>query len=311
MEKKTILLLGGFGFIGTNVLNYIDMHLQDQYEVIVFDFFQKHPFNHSFKCIKQVVSGEFGNAVILEEIISKNKIDLVFHFIHTTVPVTSLDIRFDIESNLLPTIHLLDLMHRNGISNIVYLSSGGAVYGRSNDFCKETDHTMPISSYGIIKLTIEKYLNLYRHQYGINSLILRLSNPFGRFHYNTKQGFINIALKAALNRQILQIWGDGTQKKDFIWIDDFSDILFKLLEKNVSNEVLNVGSGEIISLNQVIEKIKDFAPDFQTQYIASKVNDVSLVQLNLKNLLHHIGDYKFTSISDGLKSSYEWLQTQH
>jgi nucleoside-diphosphate-sugar epimerase len=83
------------------------------------------------------------------------------------------------------------------------------------------------------------------------------------------------------------------------------------LKKNIYNETFNIGSGEVVSINEIIEKIKAFVPDFQTQYNASNINDVSLVQLDINKLLKHIGTYKFTPISEGLIQTYDWLNFNH
>lgn len=79
----------------------------------------------------------------------------------------------------------------------------------------------PISSYGITKLAIEKYLYFYHMQYGFNYLILRLSNPYGPYHYSQKQGVINIALERAMKNDSFSVWGNGEGTKDYIYIEDF------------------------------------------------------------------------------------------
>ena len=235
---KTLLILGGYGFIGSNIMKLIDTDYYNQYEVIVFSRTALHSKGLSFQCVKKVYTGDFNNESDLTIIFEENKIDIVIHLINSTVPSTSNNARYDVESNLIPTINLLNIMISFRIKNIVYLSSGGSVYGNSSEKNKETDHTNPLSSYGIVKLTIEKYLQLYSRQDLLHPLILRLSNPFGPLHYSLKQGILNVALRSAIEKKLFCIWGDGTATKDYIFIDDFVKILFKLLDANIENVML-------------------------------------------------------------------------
>ena len=126
---KTILLLGGYGFISTNLLNYITSYYEEEYQIILFDYFDSHPHGIRFDCVKKVYSGDFGDEQNIKRIFKENKIDLVLHFLSSTVPVTSGNAIYDVETNLVSTLRLLEIMSNYGVRDIVYLSSGGAVYG--------------------------------------------------------------------------------------------------------------------------------------------------------------------------------------
>ena len=264
---KKILLLGGFGFIGTNILKYIDNHLKEKFSVIVFDRPLIHPYNLRFNCIEMVYAGEFSDQNALRNIFACHKFDYVIHSLNTTVPSTSDNARFDIESNLLPTIELLNLLVEFNTLNIIFLSSGGAIYGDMlNDTPhRETDFEYPKSSYGIVKLAIEKYLFQYESLYGINPLVLRVSNPYGPYHYSMKQGIVNICLRCAKEDLNFNVWGDGEAKKDYIYIEDFCFILFELIRHEIRRGIYNVASNEILSTNQILDKIKSYFPGFSCQ----------------------------------------------
>ena len=217
---ETILILGGFGFIGTNIIKYIDSHYSNTYRIIVFDRVAQHPHGIKFCSVCKTYSGDFSDETSINRIFDENKIDYVIHLISATCPTNSSNPQYDIEANLIPTIKLLQLMVKYSVKHIIFISSGGAIYGDTaeNTCHTENDATFPISSYGIIKLTIEKYIILFSKINNMIPLILRLSNPYGPYHYSDKQGIVNVALRHAINNKPIQIWGDGSAEKDYIYI---------------------------------------------------------------------------------------------
>ena len=170
----------------------------------------------------------------------------------------------------------------------------------------------PKSAYGVSKLVIEKYLFLYSSLYGFNVLITRLSNPYGPYHYSKKQGVINIVLEKAMNGEVLEIWGDGNGNKDYIYIDDFSKILFLLIKRGFEPYcVLNIGSGELLSVNKIAQTIKSkFYPQFEYKHISVNNLDVSSFKLDLQKLNGVIGDFDFTSFEKGLSLTKEWYDSK-
>lgn len=304
---KNILLLGGYGFLGTNILKYIDACLTDAYRVIVFDKFSAHPAGVSFHCVTKTYAGDFSDTVLVENLFKENAIDLVVHAISTTVPSASFNARYDVESNLLPTISLLNAMASNKVYDIVYLSSGGAIYGNDGDRPhKETDDVFPISSYGVVKLAIEKYLMQYAALYGLRPLILRLSNPYGPWHYSMKQGVCNVAMTAALVGKPFSVWGDGTARKDYIYVEDFTELLFRLLHADVHSQVVNIGSGKVASVNDILTEIRRLVPSFCWTNTDSSCYDVSHFELDTAKLNALVGSFVFTDIKEGLERTYYW-----
>ena len=197
------------------------------------------------------------------------------------------------------------------VKNIIFISSGGAIYGdKSIDSISEEILPNPISSYGIIKYTIEKYLYLYHKQNSINYLILRLSNPYGPYHYSEKQGVINVALRKAFANDLFYVWGNGLGAKDYIYIEDFCKIIFLLVEKPVINEVYNIGSGKSYSLNYILNCIKNKNHGFKWEYSKANDNDVKNVSLNINKLLNIIPDFNFTTLEEGLSLTSKWIKNQ-
>ena len=311
MEMKTVLIIGGYGFLGTNILKYIEDNLREQYAAIVVDRFPENRDGLVMDCVRKSYAGDFSDSSFIDRVFSENKIDLVIHSLSTTVPALSFNARYDVVTNLIPTLELLNCMARHDVREIVYISSGGAVYGDSRGVPhKETDDVFPISSYGVVKLAIEKYLMQYARQYGLKPLILRLSNPFGPYHYSMQQGICNVAIDTALAGKPFSVWGNGMTRKDYIYVGDFLKILFLLLQKDVFGEVFNVGSGHLASVNEILSIVKKYVPDFSWSYSDSMQNDVSQFELDTTKLKRVIGAYEFLGLEEGIKKVLDWKRSK-
>jgi UDP-glucose 4-epimerase len=250
------------------------------------------------------VKGDYADAQALDALFSTHSFDRVFHFASSIIPaISSENIRQDIESNLLPTIGLMEMMKKHQVSNLLYLSTGGAVYGNVNQEKVPEDYPCkPISSYGIIKLAVEHYIELYAKLYQIDYLILRVSNPFGSFHRSPKQGVINIAVRKALKGEVMTVWGDGSQAKDYIYAADIGKAIDGLIKAGVKNETINVGSGESLTLNEIIKRIQSKLPAFQVEYKEAKVTDVQQICLDTAKLSAKM-NWQITSFETALEKT--------
>ena len=310
---KTILLLGGFGFIGTNILKYVDNNkeLSEEYQFIVFDRIDHHPHGVKINSIRKVYVGDFSDETYLDQLFSENEISFVIHSLSSTVPATSANARFDVESNLISTLKLLDVMNKHDVKDIVYISSGGAIYGDVlQKVHNEEDAVYPKSSYGVVKLAIEKYLLSYSELYGFRTLILRLSNPFGKYHYNERQGVINIAIRKSLRKEPLEIWGDGEGVKDYIYIEDFCAALFALIKEGIESTVYNVGGSLPLSVNDIVERISEIDPEFKAEHVKASALDVQSFELDITKLRKKIGKLPFRRFGDSLRETYEWQREE-
>lgn len=303
---NTVLILGGFGFIGTNLIE--EILKRGNYEIIVFEAKNIEIQNPDLIKDVKLYYGDFHNEKEYEIIFQENQVTTVINLIGTTVPsISNENIIYDIESNLVNTIKLLNLMRKYNINNIVFPSSGGTVYGVSQKEHKETDPTAPICSYGIMKLAIEKYLYLYNYLYGINYLIIRPSNPFGEYHKSTQQGLINVVLEKILEGETIEIWGDGSVVRDYIYVKDLVILIVDLIEKGIQNEIINVGSGCGYSINEILDIIRKVIGDFPLKYMGSREVDVPHLILNIDKLRSFF-DFNLIGVEEGIKKTFDWLK---
>ena len=304
---KYILILGGTGFIGKNIIeNYtIDSTKEDICFIITYR-------NPKFILKKNLVNiiyieCDVSNSYQLEKIFFEYDISVVFHFLSSSVPVNSnQNIAIEINNNLTATIILLDLMRKYKVNKIIYLSSGGSVYGDDiQNGYQESMTLLPNNAYGITKLTIEKFIHLYNKLYGINYLILRLSNLYGEYHKNEVNGLINIAVRKALKKQIITIWGNGEVRKDYLYIKDFVIIFWKLYNLKNINYIVNVGSGCANSVIEIINIIKSLVPELNYEYTEEKNFDTKNLSFDTSFLKSLIPIFH-TPISEGIKATLLW-----
>ncbi len=176
----------------------------------------------------------------------------------TNAASANADMLADLKANVAPTLQLLEACRLSGVKKIVFISSGGTVYGITSQIpTPESAPLAPITAYGVSKLSIERYIALYQHLHGIEYAILRVSNPYGPYQSAAKgQGVISAFLQKAIAGETIEIWGDGSVVRDFIYIDDVIDAIVAAICHAEPSFVLNVGSGAGHSLNDIIVAIE-------------------------------------------------------
>lgn len=180
------------------------------------------------------------------------------HLVSTTLPQTAdLDPIRDVVTNLVPTLGLLELIRTTGLRRFVFVSSGGTVYGPPRQLpIPETHPTNPICSYGITKRAIEGFLDLEHRLHGLDQRVVRLANPFGerqRTHYH--QGAVAVFLGKALRNEPIQLWGDGSTIRDFLYVGDAMAAICDVLRYEGQERLFNVGSGGGCSLLELLDTI--------------------------------------------------------
>jgi UDP-glucose 4-epimerase len=301
-----VLVLGGSGFLGSHI---VDKFLAEKHDVSVYDLYPER-FRRSPKGIK-FFTGDFGNVGALSELIATG-FDAVIHCVSTTTPKSSNESpEFDIQSNVIGTLNLLDICVRHKIGKLVFLSSGGTIYGDISDAptVDESHPVRPMCSYGVSKLTIEHYLDVYKHLRGLDYVALRLSNPYGERQSPLRAlGALTVFLHRTLKRQDVEVWGDGTVTRDFIYVGDVANAVY-LATANPLSGIYNVGTGTGLSLRDVLAQItRVVGREPSVKWLASRAFDVPRIVLNSEKLKHATGWKCITSLEDGIQITAEWLR---
>ncbi len=305
--RMRILVLGGSGFLGSHI---VDKFLDENHDVYVYDLYPER-FRRSPPRIK-FFTGDFGNVGALSELIATG-FDAVVHCVSTTTPKSSNESpEFDIQSNVIGTLNLLDICVRHKIGKMVFLSSGGTIYGDIGDapLVDETHSVRPMCSYGVSKLSIEHYLDVYKHLRGLDYVALRLANPYGERQSPLRAlGALTVFLHRTLKNQSIEIWGDGSVTRDFIYVGDVASAVYLATVKPVSG-VYNVGSGTGLSLRDILVQITETVGRMPTvEWLAPRSFDVPRIVLDASKLKNATGWRDQTFLKDGVEITAEWLRS--
>lgn len=302
------VVLGGGGFIGSHIVEAL---VERGHSVRIFE-----RQNVNIRNIAQVldrielIHGDFLNEDDLYRALSG--MDVVVHLISTTLPKSSNDnVIYDIETNVIGTIKLLNLARQLGIRKIIFASSGGTVYGLPQyQPISETHPTNPICSHGIAKITIEKYLQLYHHLYGLDYLVLRFANPYGpKQDPMSGQGAVTVFLQRILNEEPIVIWGDGTVARDYFYISDLTAAVLAAIEKKPPSKIYNIASGGSHTLNELINIMQAVTGRTPlVRYLPARKLDVPINILDISRAQNELSWSPKVSLEEGINRTWQWLQ---
>lgn len=229
--------------------------------------------------------------------------DLVCHFATSMTPATSnADPLADINTNLFDTVRLLEAMRLTGNRRILFLSSGGAVYGQPQYLPMDEAHPLnPLSSYGVVKSAIEQYLRLYQANYGFAATIVRPANPYGPGQTTIGQlGAVNTFVHLAQAGQPATLWGDGTTVRDFVYVSDVVALLLACAESDTTG-TYNCGGGtgtSLLNLICVVEQIT--GKHLERQFKPARGFDPAEVVLDISRARNAFGWQPLVSLRDGV-----------
>ena len=300
------LVLGGTGFIGSHL---VDELVAGGASVRLYS--RGLTAQEDWPAGKEVerFTGDLADAASVERAV--RGCEVVFHLVSTTLPKSSNeDPAHDVATNVLGTLALLESARRNSVQRIVFISSGGTVYGRPRASPVAEDHaTDPICSHGIAKLAIEKYLHLYSMLHGLDYRVLRVSNAYGeRQRADRGQGAVSVFLSRALKGEPVTIWGDGSVVRDYVYVGDVARALAAAARHHGADRVFNIGTGRGTSLNDLIAIIeKACGREVKRVYQEGRTFDIDRNILDVSRAAARLGWRPETSLVDGIGKTLEWM----
>jgi UDP-glucose 4-epimerase len=304
------VIFGGGGFIGSNIA---DRFLQEGHQLRIFERPRVQPYRQ-FSDTENVewMTGDILSNHDLNAAI--DGMDAVLHLVSTTLPKSSNDDPiYDVQSNVVGTLQMLNAMVAQKVGKIIFISSGGTVYGTPKYLPIDEQHpTDPLVSYGITKLAIEKYLQMFASLHGIKAVTLRVANPYGeRQRIETAQGAVGVFLHHALKNIPIEIWGDGSVRRDYIYITDVAEAFLKAVNYEGSHRVFNISSGQGTSLNELIALLENaLGKSIERRYLAARPFDVPVSILSNQLAQEQLHWTPLTSMSEGIRRTAAWMEKE-
>jgi UDP-glucose 4-epimerase len=310
-SEKRVVVLGGLGFMGSHLCRAL---LARGHAVRVFDrLYASRELVGDVEGDLEIVEGDVARAQDVIDVSADA--DVLIHLVHTTVPGSSMDDpAYDLTSNVVTSVNWLRRLAETRVRRLIFASSGGTVYGVPRTVPIDEEHpTDPISSYGITKLAIEKYVSTYASMLGIDYSIIRPSNVYGpgqRLH--TGQGVIGVMADRALRGEPLELWGGGESLRDYLYVEDLTASVVSLLDYAGTERVFNVSSGEGHSVLDIVETLREQLGTLpEVVHKPVRGFDVPVNVLDSSRLQRATGWRPSVTLAEGVTRTLEWLRSRH
>ncbi len=306
-----ILVLGGSGFIGSNLIAAL---LDRSHVIFNFDRPGTSPKQFEKYSNYKFIPGSLSDSSHVRMVFDQQPYDKVIYLVSTLLPSSGyLEFIQERDINLVALFEVLRNMESNGCSDILFFSSGGTIYGlNGKSENKEDDPCLPFTYYGYTKWALEEYIRFLSRTTSVKFTIVRPSNPYGSGqNLFGKQGLIAVALGRVMANKPIEIWGDGQVIRDYLYIDDLVNAICLLLDIPACNQTFNVGSGLGASVNQIIEVVKE-ATGFpvQVQYSPARKIDVPVNILNIDKIKSTVSWEPKINLDEGIVKLWREMQSK-
>ena len=293
-----IAIIGGAGFIGTNIMK----RLGPAYEFKIFD----NGFNPSGHLDFENLEIGTASHDELKDLLTGS--DVVINLAgHTRVLESIENPNLSFTYNVKGFFDVLMVSKELGIKKVINASSGGAIIGDATPPIDENFLPRPISPYGASKLCNEAFASAFAGSYGMNVINLRFSNVYGKYCRN-KDSAVAKFIKKIVNKEKIQVYGDGNQTRDFLFVEDLVDALECCLIKDDLSGVFQLGSGIPTSVNELLEKLtKVSRTNLEVSYISAQKGEIEKNYANINKAKNILNWKPSTSLEDGINHTYKYL----
>jgi UDP-glucose 4-epimerase len=290
-----IAIIGAKSFIGCHLIN--ELIVDDSLELYLFSKSKGKINGHCVETMETFYRSEK----------SAINFDLVYYLASDSIPASSWENPFiEIENNLIPFLHFLTECTKREVKKVIFISSAGTVYGPSLNPLTESSVKEPFSPYGINKLTMEYYLQYWKLKFNLHFDIFRVSNVYGEGQNTSKGlGVINSILENIALKKITPIFGDGSNIRNFVHVEDVAKVLSKSYNSIQSSGIYNLSSDSNLSVNELISCIEDvLCVECLTEYLPSRGSDNPSIVVDNKELKKLFPNFKFIGIEEGILRTY-------
>ena len=321
------LITGGCGFLGTSVIRRLKAEGGHAFRVLdnlsvgtpqdlaeVTEYYQVEPglFEEPGEGECQLLVGDIRDAELAEE--AARRMDVIIHFAaNTGVPNSVSNPRLDMESNVIGTFNMLEAARVSGVKRFVFASSG-APAGEVKPPIHEELPPHPVSPYGASKLAGEGYCSAYHRTYGLETVALRFGNVYGPGSRH-KSSVVAKFIRLALEGKPVEVYGDGSQTRDFIYIDDLVDAVYRAgTVEGIGGETYQIATARETTLNELVEilkaALKEAGVDMEVRYGEKRLGDVMRNYSDTTKARKQLGWHVLTDLGEGLGKTVAWFRNE-
>lgn len=305
---KRLLITGGAGFIGSNLISLIRASNID-IAIRVIDNESLGKFSVLTPFDVEQVNADMLNSATLEQALED--VDAVVHLAADTRVIESIeDPDKNFQNNVVATFQLLQAMRKMGVKQLVCASTGGAILGEAPSPVHEEMVPKPLSPYGASKLAQEGYCSAFSHLYDMKIANLRFSNVYGPLSFH-KGSVVATFCRALLNNEPISIYGDGSQTRDYVFTEDLCQGIVNAIEREVSG-VYQLGTGIPTSLNQLVDTLSSVTKRTITpSYLPSRNGEILHTYCDITKAKREIAYSPAVSLEAGLTATWQWFIAQN
>ncbi len=292
-----VTVFGASGFVGINVVN---AYQHAWIEVVTSDIRESPHTTAEFKPADLLDYDQVAGVV--------KGSDMVVHLAASPLPVSIEKPRLNARINIEGSLNVMDAAREHGVRKIIFSSASSLVGEVKYNPVDEKHPATPKTPYGVAKYAIEHYLRVYQELYGLNYLIFRFYNIYGPWQHPESGALIPMVFRKLKDEGSFNVFGDGRQARDFIYVGDLADFYVKAVRKDVKNEVVNLGTGKGTTIKEVVEiagEILGIEP--KINYLPQRPGEIDNFVADMRKLRELFSEVPGTQLKDGLKATYDWL----
>ncbi|MEX2418857.1 MAG: GDP-mannose 4,6-dehydratase [Acidimicrobiia bacterium] len=310
MSRKAIVT-GGAGFIGSHL---VELLVDREWEVLVVDDLSSGRIDNLVGARRRGIANIHVTSIDepeLADLVGRFAPEVIFHLAaQSKVRPSVEDPLNDARINVLGTVNLLEAARKAGVRKLCFASTGGAIYGDGVKLpAKETSVKAPESPYGISKKVVEDYFRWYSEMYGVDYTLLALANVYGpRQDPGLEGGVTAIFSLAMLEERRPVIFGDGTQTRDFVFVEDVCDAFHRAAD-TAGGQFINIGSGvetSVLTLYEVLAGITGYPT--KPEFAPAKPGEIQRSVLDASRAKKELGWEAWTPLEEGLAKTVEWYR---
>ena len=291
-----VLILGAAGFVGRNILNGLkdsDLELTSS-DIIDLESATQHS--------KLDITSLDDTKKVMENV------DVVVHLAVHSLTASFKDILMNAKVNIIGTLNILEAARLSNVRKLIF-TSASSIIGKVNYSPVDEGHPCtPKTPYAITKLAAEHYLQIYQDLYGINYVVIRFFNIYGPYQ---NEGLIPILHKRLTLKQAIDVYGSGSQIRDYVFIKDVVPFFYKAIKNDlIKNVLVNMGTGKGVSVTELISmasKILGVKPVINN--LPPRKGEIDNYVADTKQLQSVFGNVPSTTLEEGLKETFRWLST--